>query len=148
MNFTKLEYICLVLIGLSLATAKSHALEICSQKSCKTVESQSLQVIVENLNRIFGFLQQGDYIQLCKSNLEMTKCVSSDISHLILGGFVLPMRGKINGYKVEKIGDEITFTVDAGKLTTCTKSTLDFSIENSTIIPWFQVRSATRFKDS
>jgi hypothetical protein len=44
------------------------------------------------------------------------------------------MRGKINGYKVERIGDEISFTADAGKLTTCAKSDLEFSIENSEII--------------
>jgi hypothetical protein len=134
MSFAKIKFIFLVLIGFTLTAPESYALEVCSQKACKKAESQNLQVIAENLNRIFGFLQQGDYIQLCKSDREMTKCVSSDISHLILGGLVLPMRGKINGYKVEKIGDEISFVADAGKLTTCARSELEFSIEDDEII--------------
>lgn len=123
----------LVFIGLLSISVQSLALEVCSQQSCKKAEPQNLDVITENLNRIFGFLGPGDYIQLCKSNPEMTKCVSNDIGYLILGGLILPLRGKITGYKVEKTGDEVSFVADSGKAI-CGKSKLVFVIEDGTVI--------------
>jgi len=120
-------------IGLLLTSMSSAALEVCSQQSCKKAESQSLPVITDNLNRIFGFLESGDYIQLCKVNPEMTKCVSSDIGYLILGGLIVPMRGKITGYRAERIGDDLNFVADSGKAS-CSKSKLVFTIDEGSVI--------------
>lgn len=120
-------------IGLLLISTSSAALEVCGQQSCKKAESQSLPVITDNLNRILEFLDSGDYIQLCKANPEMTKCVSSDIGYLILGGLIVPMRGKITGYRAERIDGDLNFVADSGKAS-CSKSKLVFAIDEGSVI--------------
>ena len=119
--------------GLLFFCCESFALEVCSQNKCKKIEMVYLVSVNESLNKILGLLRQDDYIKLCKSNVQLDSCASSEINYLILGGWLLPMRAKISGYKIETKNGEIDFVADSG-MATCTKTKLFFGIENNSII--------------